>query len=123
MSTMTGAYWLNAVILMLTVGQEHFPLIEIDSDNICTVAVTANGKYIVGGDDGLGVWRVKDGKQMVTMAAGCVFCVAVSKDGRWVAAGTLLGEVFVWDTKTFKKVFLHRENHAILAVDFSPDLT
>ena len=109
---------------MLTVEQEGSTLIKIDSGHsICAVAFSANGEYIVGGGGGLGVWRVEDGKQMATMAARGVLSLAVSKDGRWIAAGTLDGEVSVWDAETFEKVFTHKDANDILAVDFSPDST
>jgi hypothetical protein len=41
---------------MLTDGQEHSPLIEIDGNNkIKTVTFTANGEYSIGGgNDGAG---------------------------------------------------------------------
>ena len=109
---------------MLTVGQERSLLNEIGGGSgVCSVAFTANGEYIVGGDDGLGVWRVKDGERMAAMAARDVCCLAVSKDGRWIAAGTP-GECIVWDAQTLEKVFTHREDLAdILGVDFSPDST
>jgi WD40 repeat protein len=106
-------------------GQEDSPLIEINGgSDIWTVAFAANGEYIVGsGSDGLGVWRVEDGKRMATMAAGDVNCLAVSKDGRWIA-----DDASVWDAKTFEKVFTHRSREEedpndILGVDFSPDST
>ena len=109
---------------MLTVEQERYPLIEINvGSEIYAVTFTANGEYVVGGGVGLRVWRVKDGKQMATMKARNVRCLAVSKDGRWIAAGTLDGEVSVWDAKTFEKVFSHQNDHVIRAVDFSPDST
>ena len=51
-------------------------------------------------------------------------CLAVSKDGRWIAGGTMFGEVIVWDAKTFKKVFSHRDDAKnINGADFSPDST
>ena len=112
--------------MMLTVGQERSPLIEIDGgDKIWTVTFTANGEYIVGGGaSGLRVWRVKDGKQMTSMAARGTWCLAVSRDGRWIAAGTFNGYSIVWDAKTFEKVFTHKENgYDISGVDFSPDST
>ena len=113
---------------MLTVRQEcsESPIpVEIDAGSEIRAKIfTANGKYIVGGGPGdeLGVWRVEDGKQMATLAARFVYCVAVSKDGRWIAAGTYYGAVIVWDTETFEQVLMHRENLGdILGVDFSPD--
>jgi WD40 repeat protein len=64
---------------------------------------------------------------MATVEAEDVGCLAVSKDGRWIAAGTGSGEVFVWDAMTFGKVFWHGNDRNIYsrvgAVDFSPDST
>jgi WD40 repeat protein len=111
---------------MLTVGQEGSSLIEINGgDYIRAGAFAANGEYLVsGGSWGVRVWRVEDGKQMATMEASFVRCLAVSKDGRWIAAGTDYGDVIVWDAKTYEKVFSHREDHnGVCGVDFSPDST
>ena len=111
---------------MLTVGQDGSPLIEINGSNgVRAVAFAANGEYLVsGGSEGTRVWRVEDGKQMATRAARGVLCLAVSKDGRWIAAGTSSGDVFVWDAKTYEKVFSHRDDiKEINGVDFSPDST
>ena len=109
---------------MLTVEQERSPLIEIDGGSkIWTVAFTADGEHIIGGGaSGLQVWRVKDGKQMATMVARGIWCLAVSKNCRWIAAGTFNGYSIVWDAKTFEKAFTHKEDgYDISGVDFSPD--
>ena len=50
-----------------------------------------------------------------------VQCLAVSQDGRWIAAGTPRGDVLVWDAKTYERVVLHRVRSSIRSVDFSPD--
>ena len=93
---------------------------------------SANGDYLLTGEDtGVRAWRVKDGKQMATMEEDLVRCLAVSRDGRWIAAGTGWGNMFVSDTKTFKKVFQlqdcvianYNPDHGINGVDFSPDST
>jgi WD40 repeat protein len=113
------------VAFILTVGQEGSPLIEINGGNyIRAVVFAANGEYLVsgGGRERVRVWRVEDGKQMATMEAEYAQCFAVSKDGRWIAAGTNWGHVIVWDAKTYKEVFSHREAYnEINGVDFSPD--
>ena len=111
------------VAFMLTVGQEGAPIIEINSDSdIRAVEFAANGEYLVsGGSEGVRVWRVD--KQLATLEADDVRCLAVSKDGSWIAAGTIHSAVIVWDA-TFRKVFSHREDgDTINAVDFSPDST
>ena len=111
---------------MLTVGQEASLLTEINAgSDIRAVALASNGEYLVsGGEDDVQVWGVEDGKQVATLEAEDVWCLAVSKDGRWIAAGTSEGEVIVWDAKTFEKVFLHRDDiNDINGVDFSPDST
>ena len=53
---------------------------------------------------GVQVWRVEDAKQIATMKARNVLCLAVSNDDRWIAAGTSSGDVIVWDTKTYEQV-------------------
>ena len=83
---------------------------------------TVDGEYIISGGEELGVWRAKDGKQIATMAAADVRCLAVSKNGRWIAGGTFNGHAILWDAKTFEKLFTHKEDdHIIYGVDFSPD--
>jgi WD40 repeat protein len=71
------------------------------------------------------VWRVEGGELLATMEAPDVRCLAVSKDGQWIAAGTNRGDVFVWDAKTYKQVFAHKEVLFVIGsvVDLSPDST
>ena len=70
------------------------------------------------------MWRVKDGKQMATVEAMGVLCLAVSKDGKWIAAGTGYGDVIVWDAKTYEEIISQSKDYCIInAVDFSPDST
>ena len=67
---------------------------------------------------------MEDGKQIATMAEGYVQSLAVSQDGRWIAAGTYVGKVIVWNAKTHETVFGHKEGVSdIRGVDFSPDST
>ena len=111
---------------MLTIRQESSPLVEINGGrDLWAVVFAANGEYLVSGGEEVRVrvWRVGDGRQMATMKSrGVSGCLAVSKDARWIAAGTLQGDVFVWDAKTYTKVFSHQEDdNLILGVDFSPD--
>ena len=116
---------------MLIVGQGSIESpIEIIADGgiICAVAFSANGEHLLTGcAAGVQVWRVEDAKKMATMEAAQgdhVWCLAVSKDGKWIAAGTNMGEVYVWDAETRERVWSHREDtRDINAVDFSPDST
>ena len=109
---------------MLTVEQECSPLIELDCGNISAVTFGANGEYVVsGGENGIRVWGVEDGKQMATMEARKVRCIAVSKDGGWIATGNSK-KVVVWDAKTYEKSFtVLKESGHTTGVDFSPDST
>ena len=69
---------------------------------------------------------MEDGKQVATVEAlkVPVMCLAVSKDGRRIAAGTKYGEVIVWDAETYEKIISHQEDYGdINGVDFSPDST
>ena len=113
---------------MLIVGQE---LVERDPPVKIYVGVyvngltfSVNGKYIVGLESkGVGVWQVEDGKRIARLEAESADSLAVSKDGRWIAAGTYKGEVLVWDAKTYDKVFSQREDGRMFVVNFSPDST
>ena len=110
---------------MLIYGQEYSQTIGIGAgDSIEAVAFTANGEYLVGGGlEGVQVWRVKDGERVTTMKVGGVKCVAVSKNGRFIAAGSWNGDVLVWDGTTYEQVFVVKiqGRPTIYDVDFSPD--
>ena len=87
---------------------------------------TMNGKHLVsGGHEGVQVWRVKDGERLGAMQVEHTVCsLAVSKDGRFIAAGSGLGDVWVWDGRTYEQVFVVEVlgGPIIYNVDFSPDL-
>ena len=90
---------------MLITGEEHRnPPIDINVGGLLRpVTFSANGEYLLSnGEEGVRVWRVKDGEQVATMVTGVVLCLAVSKDSRWIAAGTSLGDVFVGNAETRK---------------------
>jgi len=111
---------------MLTVGEEHRdPMEIIVGGKLYAVTFSPDGECMFsGGDSGVQVWRVKDGKPVATMEAELVRCLAVSNDGRWIAAGTVPGDVHVWDAKTYNQVFVHRVHfNYVNGVDFSPDST
>ncbi|KAF8546581.1 hypothetical protein OG21DRAFT_1102783 [Imleria badia] len=100
------------------------PSIEIDvGSEISALTFIGNGEYLVSGGDGVRVWKVKNGEEMARMEARSVQRLAASEDGRWIAAGTLWGDLIVWDTTTYEQVFAHKEDSGIYGVDFSPDST
>ena len=57
------------------------------------------------------------------MKAKNFLCLAVSKDGNWIAAGTTESVVFVWDAKTYKQKYVFKADSWVKGVDFSPDST
>jgi WD40 repeat protein len=104
------------------------PAIELNvGSRVFSVKFSANSEYLLSGDEeGVGVWRVEDGRQIATMAVQHVERLAVSRDGRWIAAGTMSGDVLVWDAKTFKQAFEVRDSgnddiNWINELDFSPN--
>lgn len=124
-NTMTGAYFgqdaMNAFMLIV-----RDPLVEIDTDKYPQITFSANGECLwSAGGDKIRMWRVEDGKQMATMKASHVECLAVSPDGKWIAAGTYYSSVFVWNAKTCERVLYHDEecHPRVKDVNFSPDST
>ena len=122
-----GCVLRDEVRFVLIVGLEYPQAIEVEAgDRINGLAFTANGEHLVsGGWEGVQVWRVKDGERQATMKVGIVWSVAVSKDGRFIAAGSSLGDVFIWDGMTYEQVFADKipGRPTIHDVDFSPDST
>ena len=111
-------------MVVLIVEPERGEPIEIDVvSGVWVVTFSTNGEHLVSGGAGVQVWRVEDGKRTATMeTSGVVNCLAVSKDGRWIAAGTVLDEVVVWDMATLEQVFKDEEDRGTVnGVDFSPD--
>ena len=109
---------------MLTTRQECSTAAEIDAGGeVWAVTFTAGGKHLVSGDnEGVRVWRVEDGKEMANMKTRRVHCLVVSQEGRWIAAGTGWGDVFVWDANSYEQVFKHKEDYwSIQGLDFSPN--
>ena len=108
---------------MWTVGLERSQPIEIDAGSTVWT-FSANGEYLMGGDKcRIRVWRVKDGEQVASMYTGIVKCLAVSNDGRWIAAGTEKHDACVWDATTYKQVWKHSGDDSYGCIDFSPDST
>ena len=91
------------------------------------VTFSANGEHLLNGgkDENIEVWRVQDSQRAATIEAMNVICLAVSKNGKWIAGGTYWREVLVWDAETYERVWQQEEGYAgeILAVDFSLDST
>ena len=92
------------------------------------VTFSANGEHLLSGgrDENIEVWQVQDGQRLATMEtikAEDVRCLAVSKNGKWIARGVLRGDVSVCDAETYEAVWKRREHSYVNAVDFSPDST
>jgi len=98
--------------------------INVGSGSPDAMVFSPNGEYVLsGGEGGVQVWRLQDGKRIAKLVTGDVRCLAVSNDGKWIAAGTYYGHVLVWDANTYKQVFAHNEHCLIHEVNFSPDST
>lgn len=104
---------------MLIVGQAPIE-IKVGSE-IWAVTFSATGEHLVSSDWGVRVWRAEDGEPVASMDTRFLPCLAVSKDVKWIAGGTTMGEVFIWNATSHEKVLMQKEGSPIHAVDFSPD--
>ena len=132
--TVTGAYREAGAVLILIAGQEHSLPIKINAgSDLQTVTFSANGEHLLSGgrDQNVQVWRVQDGQRVATIKVKNVLCLAVSKNGKWTAGGTLWGDVFVWDAETYDTVWKLKVDYDgdirvtenIYTIDFSSDST
>ena len=112
--------------MTLTAGQERSLAIKVKASyDLRAVTFSANGEHLLSGglNQNVQVWQVHDGQRVATVEGNNVLCLAVSRNGKWIAGGTRWGNVFVWD-ETYKSVWMHCEDSWIIeAVDFSPDST
>jgi WD40 repeat protein len=72
-----------------------------DVEAICVVEVDQRNVIVTGSSDGSVHWWKYGGtehSQSRTFGAAAIACVDASPDGRWVAAGSNDGSVWLWDT-------------------------
>ena len=76
-----------------------------------------------GMNDQICVWDLRTGIALRRLSANGegLHCVALSGDGRWIAAGTDHGSVYLWEVATGKEVGAWRKGNAIGSLAFSPD--
>ena len=113
---------------LIIAAEEHHDPVKIDfGAKAYAMNFSTDGEsLLIGGYGGVEVWRVADCQRTATMESTRVRCLAVSNDGKWIAAGTIWGEVIVWDAKTYKRVLSHEEDSGesvVNGTDFSPDST
>lgn len=107
---------------ILTIKQDRAELIEIGiGGQVNALAFSADGERLMSGSLGAQVWRVRDRDQVGTMKTSWVVCLAVSRDGKWIAATSNQAEVLLWNAQTYARVWA--QNVGCVAVDFSPDCT
>ncbi|MEW5686478.1 MAG: DUF4189 domain-containing protein [Pseudomonadota bacterium] len=80
------------------------------------------GRLAVGGDNGIAIWDVASGRQLVRFGSGVIDDVAFSPDGRKVVSGHMNKAVTVWDANT-GQILAQMSGHQrrALSVAFSPD--
>jgi RNA polymerase sigma factor (sigma-70 family) len=126
----------NRAKVRLYDGRTGEPKQEFDfgeTKRIFQVAFTADGKHLVSACGPVKLWDVQTGKVVKTFdtRGSMTFCLAVSRDGRLLAAGGFRKEkdkttnvIFVWDAKTgeLKQTLPWREHPMwISSFAFSPD--
>ncbi len=78
------------------------------TENVRSVALSADGKYLVtGADDQTAIlWEAETGKQLQTFRGhtGLVVCVALSADGKSVVTGSLDKTAILWEAATGKNL-------------------
>ena len=101
--------------------------VEIGNIRAGPVAFVGDTGYIVGRDgDEIRRWQVSDGKEAgEPMDVGNeVRSIAVSRDGKWIVAGTKSGQVAVWNAESHEKVNEFRgHDYPVYSIDISPDAT
>ncbi|KAG9311987.1 WD40-repeat-containing domain protein [Chiua virens] len=92
-----------------------------------TIAVSRDGKWIVGGSDGglVSVWSVERHEQVRELRGHMwsVYAVDISPDGTKIASGSFDGTACIWKRSTGEQLLTlpHDNTVTVVAVKFSPD--
>jgi WD40 repeat protein len=114
---------------IVTADQRDANLVTIDHpDLVVSVAFLAGGKEVMSGGSGGNIrrWRTEDGMEvdMPIDAGSSVRHLVVSRDGKWVVAGTYDGQVVVWKSTNFEKeIDFKAHGDEVNVVDISVDGT
>lgn len=93
------------------------------SDYIFSLALSADGKYIVTGSaPAVKLFETVSGKEIQTFSYhnGVVRAVAISSNGKYIATGGSDGKLIIWETST-KKLLYSFSRDTLLGLAFSPD--
>ncbi|KIK14059.1 hypothetical protein PISMIDRAFT_117689, partial [Pisolithus microcarpus 441] len=93
---------------------------------LCAVAFASESQVIGGyGNGDIRRWSIDDEQQLgqTVQAAGVVYSIAVSQDGRWVVSGDHGKQATIWNALTNEKVRHTEYGNSVFAVDISSDST
>jgi RNA polymerase sigma factor (sigma-70 family) len=85
--------------------------------------VAGSGRDAAGRDAGVRVWDPTTGKTILGLRAGYTSAVAFSPDSKRLAAGSVEGDLRVWDVVSGKEVHAIRKAHYrdVVSICFGPD--
>jgi RNA polymerase sigma factor (sigma-70 family) len=118
-SVAVGGMW-SIVIGSVETGQ-RLDTLEQENDIQESIAYLRDGKHLAAGSHhALRIWNLETRKVETTLSSKSVISVAVSSDGKYLAAGS--GETYVWEVDNWKLVAtLPGMHNRIGGVAFSPD--
>ncbi len=90
---------------------------------VWSVAFFPDGQRIAtASGDTASVWNVDTGQELLTIPSARIFCLALSRDGQWIATGSGDGTARVWEASTGKERSAFKGHHAeVRSIAFSPD--
>ena len=98
---------------------------EDGEESVFAVAVFPDGQRTVTSGRTLRLWDLKEGVVLKTMKGhnDCVWAVAISKNGEFIASGDEKGELIFWEGNSGESLTQVIKAHTtwISSVDFSPD--
>lgn len=100
-------------------GSDNRPTVQREP-GVASLSVGADGRVLVGRNDGSLVWYSKSGERVHTLRVTSAAISAVAQDGDRCLVGTANGEVLVLDGKSVLHTIEHAHTDTIWAVTIGP---
>ncbi len=105
-------------------AQEPVKILRGHLDDVNSVAISSDGKYIVSGSDDktIKLWEISSGREIKTFRGHeALWSVAISPDGKYIVSGGKTRTIDLWEISSGREIKTFRGHGFVRSVAISPD--